>query len=158
MVTALEVPWRNDKQKSAITESWCDTVEFVRLAAATDFNNKPGALETRVFGYDVHDREGAGNFINNLRKDSHELRGYLPNHRVEAKQVNCSSKTTSGEIGGYAFSYSDKLEENTIVMCDPFFQEGQPLFQPLIKELRGKKTYQKDLNQMMGKLELCSIK
>ncbi|KAM0200026.1 hypothetical protein ACHAPQ_008510 [Fusarium lateritium] len=140
MVTALEVPWRNDKQKSAITESWCDTVEFVRLAAATDFNNKPGALETRVFGYDVHDREGAGNFIN------------------KAKQVNCSSKTTSGEIGGYAFSYSDKLEENTIVMCDPFFQEGQPLFQPLIKELRGKKTYQKDLNQMMGKLELCSIK
>jgi hypothetical protein len=51
-------------EKRDIVQSWWDTVEFVRLAAATDFNKKPGTLESRVFGFDVHEREGAGNFIN----------------------------------------------------------------------------------------------
>jgi hypothetical protein len=75
-------------------------------------------------------------------------------HKTQANQVTCSSATQFGEVGGYAFSYSAKLEDNTIVMCKPFFQPGQELLEPLIKELRNNKAYQKDPHQMNGKTRM----
>ncbi|KAG7406899.1 Chitotriosidase-1 [Fusarium oxysporum f. sp. rapae] len=154
-------------QKRDIVQSWWDTVEFVRLAAATDFNKKPGTLESRVFGFDVHEREGAGNFINMiytniLKLYTDKIHGKIrmsckdiyQTHRAKTDQVSCSSETHFGEVGGYAFSYSEKLENNTIVMCKPFFQPGQELLQPLLKELRSNKEYQKDPHQMNGKTRM----
>jgi hypothetical protein len=75
-------------------------------------------------------------------------------HRAKADQVSCSSETHFGEVGGYAFSYSEELEDNTIVMCKPFFQPGQELLEPLTKELRSNKAYQKDPHQMNGKTRM----
>jgi hypothetical protein len=60
-------------QKHDIVQSWWDTVEFVRLAAGIDFKKKPGTLESRVFGFDVHEREGAGEFINSELPRSHRV-------------------------------------------------------------------------------------
>jgi hypothetical protein len=53
----------NPSQKRDIAQSWWDIVDLVKLAAATDFNKKPGTLESRVFGSDVNTRKGAGDFI-----------------------------------------------------------------------------------------------
>jgi hypothetical protein len=75
-------------------------------------------------------------------------------HETQAKQVNCKSATYWGQIGGYAFDNSAKLEDATIVMCKPFFNPGQELLQPLIKELREHPGYQKDPYQMNGKTRM----
>jgi hypothetical protein len=75
-------------------------------------------------------------------------------HKTQANQVTCSSATHFGEVGGYAFSYSAKFEDNTIVMCNPFFQPGQELLEPLITELRSNSAYQKDPHQMNGKTRM----
>jgi hypothetical protein len=75
-------------------------------------------------------------------------------HRSLADQVKCSNAVHLGEVGGYAFSYSEKLEDNTIVMCKPFFQPGQELLKGLIKELGTNKGYQKDPHQMNGKTRM----
>ncbi|WZH40929.1 Chitinase [Fusarium acuminatum] len=154
-------------QKHDIVQSWWDTVEFVRLAAGIDFKKKPGTLESRVFGFDVHEREGAGEFINMiygniLKLYTDKVHGKIrmsckdiyQKHRTVAKQVNCASETHFGEIGGYAFSYDEQLVNNTIVMCKPFFQPGQELLLGLLKELRGNKAYQKDPHQMNGKTRM----
>jgi hypothetical protein len=173
-------------KKNDITQSWWDLVQFVRLAASIDFSKKPGTLESRVFGYDVHERPGAADFIhselpgsqlvpprsanlcyteiyaNILKLYDDKVYGKIrigcqdlyQTHRSKYQQTNCKAELADGEVGGYAFSYSEKLEDNTIVMCDPFFRPGQELFEPKLKELRGNKAYQKDTRQLNGKFHM----
>jgi hypothetical protein len=50
-------------QKDDIIQAWRDLIQFLRLAASIDFSKKPGTLESRVFGDDVHERPGAAGFI-----------------------------------------------------------------------------------------------
>jgi hypothetical protein len=69
-------------------------------------------------------------------------------------QTSCSLALQDGAVGGYASSYSSKLEDNTIVMCKIFFAPGQQLLLPLIQELRSNRAYQKDPTQMMGKTRM----
>jgi hypothetical protein len=75
-------------------------------------------------------------------------------NKPQASQTTCALALQFGEVGGYAFSYSEKLEDNTIVMCKPFFAPGQELLEPLLKELRSNKAYQKDPHQMNGKTRM----
>jgi hypothetical protein len=75
-------------------------------------------------------------------------------HKTLEKQVTCQGATHLGSTGGYAFSYSQKLEENTIVMCSAFFSPGQELLHPLLDELRSHSENQRDPHQMNGKTRM----
>jgi hypothetical protein len=70
------------------------------------------------------------------------------------KQITCNQVKHFGAVGGYSFSYSERLEDNTIVMCSTFFAPGQALLEPLIKSLRKNKSSQKDPRQMTGKTRM----
>jgi hypothetical protein len=72
-------------------------------------------------------------------------------HKTKSQQNSCSREVDLGEIGGYAFSYSEKLEDQTIVLCKLFFQSYRLLLEPLVQNLRDNKEYQKDPHQMNGK-------
>jgi hypothetical protein len=61
------------RQKKDIVESWFDVAHLAGLAADTDFSNKPGVLESRVFGFDVHERGNAGYFINSELPSFHRV-------------------------------------------------------------------------------------
>ncbi|KAL3593209.1 hypothetical protein FPOAC2_07503 [Fusarium poae] len=152
-------------QKAQIAQSWWDVVEFVKLAAATDFNKNPGTLEDRVFGSDVNTREGAADFIhmiyaNILKLYTDKVYGKIHMSCIDVEQTHrkqqtsCASEVRKGGVGGYAFSYSQKIEDQYIVMCYPFYQPGQPLLKDLLVELRGHKSYQKDPHQMNGKTRM----
>ncbi|OBS20320.1 hypothetical protein FPOA_06693 [Fusarium poae] len=152
-------------QKAQITQSWWDVVEFVKLAAATDFSKNPGTLEDRVFGSDVNTRQGAADFIhmiyaNILKLYTDKVYGKIHMSCVDVEQTHrkqqtsCASEIRKGGVGGYAFSYSQKIEDQYIVMCRPFYQPGQPLLKDLLVELRGHKSYQKDPHQMNGKTRM----
>ena len=78
----------------------------------------------------------------------------LQTNKAPWSQTSCSLALQLGEVGGYAFAYSAKLEDNTIVMCKTFFQPGQELLEPLIKELRSNRAYHNDPNQMNGKTRI----
>jgi hypothetical protein len=74
--------------------------------------------------------------------------------RTLEKQVTCKKvlfNGEKGEIGGYAYANSVELLDSMIVLCDPFFRDGQELLLPLITRLRSNKAYQKDPHQMNGK-------
>ena len=74
--------------------------------------------------------------------------------RTLDNQVTCKKvlfNGDKGEIGGYAYANSVELLDNMIVLCDPFFRDGQELLLPLITRLRSNKAYQKDPHQMNGK-------
>jgi hypothetical protein len=72
-------------------------------------------------------------------------------HKTKSQQSRCAREVYFGEVGGYAFSYSEKLEDQTIVLCKPFFESYRLLLEPLIQNLRDNKEYQKDPHQMNGK-------
>jgi hypothetical protein len=75
-------------------------------------------------------------------------------HRTKAQQVSCAGETHFGEVGGYAFSYSEKLEDNTVVICSPYFERSREHLLGLVKKLRDNKEYQKDVHQMNGKTRI----
>jgi hypothetical protein len=172
------------EKKTAIVRSWFDVIDFVKVAHSVDFSKKPGTLESRIFGDDVHTRPGAADFIHSelprsqcvLRRlanlcsteiydnilNLYEDKVYGKIHiacqdvyqKNRAVQVTCKTELENGEIGGYAWSYSDKIDEQLIVMCDPFFRPGQELLLDLLKELRSHKSYQKDPHQLLGKTRM----
>jgi hypothetical protein len=65
---------RTARQKKDIVQSWFAVAHLAGLATHTEFSNKPGVLESRVFGFDVHERGNAGYFINSELPRSH----YVP--------------------------------------------------------------------------------
>lgn len=73
-------------------------------------------------------------------------------HRRPDQQVKCSTAVVGGKIGGYAFSYNMELENNTIVLCEPFWDE-RPLV-TVIEDLEEDRKKQKDPTWMNGKARM----
>jgi hypothetical protein len=46
-----------------------------------------------------------------------------------------------GEVGGYAFLYNEKLEDNIVVICSLYFERSREYLLGLVKKLRDNKEY-----------------
>ncbi|KAF5628951.1 oviduct-specific glycoprotein [Fusarium sp. NRRL 52700] len=143
----------SDSQRQDIEKAWADVVT---LASVSKQFNPPGTIESRIFGDDIN----AAIFHNiqelskNGRKMQISCQDVYQEHRSEKDQVKCKNEiqSSSGSIGGYAFSTEPTIEKSTIVLCDPFFGPGQEFLGEIVDNLRkSPEGDRKNPNLMVGK-------
>ncbi|KAG9508283.1 hypothetical protein J7337_001847 [Fusarium musae] len=149
-------------QRQDIEKAWADVVTLTGISKQF---NPPGTIESRIFGDDINLRfkdisriytifHNIQELSKNGRKMQISCQDVYQEHRAAKDQVSCKNEiqSSSGSIGGYAFSTEPTIEKSTIVLCDTFFGPGQEFLGELVDNLRkAPEGDRKNPNLMAGK-------
>lgn len=76
------------------------------------------------------------------------------NIRSKVTRLAVKLNLRTAKLADMSSPYSEKLEDNTIVICDPFFRPDREHFEPLLAKLQNHKSYQKDPHRLLGKTRM----